>query len=835
MKKACSVCLSNCLRLHGAQGENEDSAACLLCASRKREEDEHQNQQRIHAERNPSFLKKMATSTMNTLRLPMSFVRDQIDRLDGSILLEGPSGGKWRVNLQGSFESFSLNFGQGWEKFVADHVLQVDDLLTFSLSAKSHFQVEVYDGAGCLKPSALDAKVPEMEVAEAARPVAETALAARPVARIAGAEVEPARSVAGNAKVEVAEPARPVVGIAEAEVAEPARSVAGIAEAEVAEPARPVAGIAEAEVAEPARSVVEIAERSDPDSGDGLIKLVKSDQELLPEQHIVRGIVVSRRSPVTQLEKDRALQAAKSLELANPNVLLVMSRQNVYKGFWLGIPKQFAKEWMPSENNEVEIVNKGGHSWPAKWIVGRGGLSSGWRRFSLDHRLEEHDVCVLEMIDKVNYVLLVHIFRVLKSPGEDPGLYPRTISPDRRNSRKSFNCHEADGTLGEGSQRKSSRRAGHNGTHTLEPDSATKSLEHRSEHLLTGCSGPGEQDESRAAKDTPAAPQQSSRHRSGLLGDDMAAPGDVATRGSGADEQGETRVVKGTPTAKQAVLTPISSGQDGHEADGTPGDGSERKRRCSQRDVQVVERTLEPDTATKSSKRNKRNFEDDKASPAKGKELASSDHEEIGTSGAELLANDIQKIVDEINSKDRAGGAGDEVPLRACGTAAAVEPQPGLALICYENGSGRDYQFVEHSSSARADFSPEVDYTDPDDVHQQIVHGPDPALASGRKKTTRLDDVLEIVHVPATGPFRGRKKEKRQEYKVLHIYQGRNFGSGTEYLTELEGYSEREDRTELEGYSEREDRTYLDRDDDTGFWWVPCEQFGWDMMRCYIG
>jgi hypothetical protein len=146
MKKACSVCLSNCLRLHGAQGKNEDVAACSRCASRRPEEDEHRNQQRTQADRNPSFLKKMAKSNMSTLRLPLSFVRDQIDRLDGSVgsvILEGPSRGKWRVKLQGSFQSFSLNFGQGWEKFVADNVLQVDDLLTFSLSAKSYFQVEV--------------------------------------------------------------------------------------------------------------------------------------------------------------------------------------------------------------------------------------------------------------------------------------------------------------------------------------------------------------------------------------------------------------------------------------------------------------------------------------------------------------------------------------------------------------------------------------------------------------------------------------------------------------------------------------------------------------------
>jgi hypothetical protein len=74
----------------------------------------------------------------------------------------------------------------------------------------------------------------------------------------------------------------------------------------------------------------------DPDSGDGLIKLAKSEQGgLLPEHLVIGGNVLSRRRPVTELETERALQAAESLEPANPNILLVLSKQNVYKGFWL--------------------------------------------------------------------------------------------------------------------------------------------------------------------------------------------------------------------------------------------------------------------------------------------------------------------------------------------------------------------------------------------------------------------------------------------------------------------------------------------------------------------
>jgi hypothetical protein len=49
-----------------------------------------------------------------------------------------------------------------------------------------------------------------------------------------------------------------------------------------------------------------------------------------------------------------------------------------------------------------------------KWLVNHSGrlLSAGWKRFAVDHLLEEGDVCVFEMIDRVNLTLLIHIFRI---------------------------------------------------------------------------------------------------------------------------------------------------------------------------------------------------------------------------------------------------------------------------------------------------------------------------------------------------------------------------------------------------------------------------------------
>ena len=141
MKKACSVCVVNCVRLHGGVEEDEDANACLFCAVRKPKEGE--DVANVQADRNPSFLKKITESTMSTLKIPLSFVADHTERLGESVILEGPGKEHWSVELHRSARSFSISFGQGWEQFVEDHVLQIGDQLSFSLSEKSYFQVEV--------------------------------------------------------------------------------------------------------------------------------------------------------------------------------------------------------------------------------------------------------------------------------------------------------------------------------------------------------------------------------------------------------------------------------------------------------------------------------------------------------------------------------------------------------------------------------------------------------------------------------------------------------------------------------------------------------------------
>jgi hypothetical protein len=75
--------------------------------------------------------------------MPASFVKRSVTRIGTRVTLEGPGNEKWEVQIGPGKEKYSLEFGDGWHKFAVDHVLQIGDQLSFTLTAESHFQVVV--------------------------------------------------------------------------------------------------------------------------------------------------------------------------------------------------------------------------------------------------------------------------------------------------------------------------------------------------------------------------------------------------------------------------------------------------------------------------------------------------------------------------------------------------------------------------------------------------------------------------------------------------------------------------------------------------------------------
>ncbi|CAM6026424.1 unnamed protein product [Sphagnum balticum] len=111
----------------------------------------------------PTFIKTVMPTTVRSrnceLHLPAFFFRSHGNRFQKFVLLRGPSGQVWPVNLCVSCGSKSgrptVRFARGWKAFALDHGLDVGDELVFTLIAFSRFSVAVLDGAGNKKTSSL--------------------------------------------------------------------------------------------------------------------------------------------------------------------------------------------------------------------------------------------------------------------------------------------------------------------------------------------------------------------------------------------------------------------------------------------------------------------------------------------------------------------------------------------------------------------------------------------------------------------------------------------------------------------------------------------------------
>lgn len=84
-----------------------------------------------------------------------------------------------------------------------------------------------------------------------------------------------------------------------------------------------------------------------------------------------------------------------------------------------GNPFRWANRHFRTLEKKDVILRMKENTWNAKFLYCKsknsGGLSSGWRNFALDNKLQEFDVCLFEPSSAVNNSIVfdVSIFRVL--------------------------------------------------------------------------------------------------------------------------------------------------------------------------------------------------------------------------------------------------------------------------------------------------------------------------------------------------------------------------------------------------------------------------------------
>ncbi|XP_009793972.1 putative B3 domain-containing protein At5g58280 [Nicotiana sylvestris] len=96
-----------------------------------------------------------------------------------------------------------------------------------------------------------------------------------------------------------------------------------------------------------------------------------------------------------------------NLQSANPSFIKSMVRSHVYSCFWLGLPTRFCEDHLPKSTVNVLLVDEEGSEYEALFIGKRTGLSGGWRAFALDHKLDDGDALVFELVEATKFKVYI--------------------------------------------------------------------------------------------------------------------------------------------------------------------------------------------------------------------------------------------------------------------------------------------------------------------------------------------------------------------------------------------------------------------------------------------
>uniref|UniRef100_A0ACD5X8L2 Uncharacterized protein n=1 Tax=Avena sativa TaxID=4498 RepID=A0ACD5X8L2_AVESA len=286
------------------------------------------------------------------LRIPPSFSQ-YLENEIGLVYLFGQSGNRWLADLASDTEGFF--FENGWKDFVTDHSIEEGHILTFCYNGDSHFSVVIFDEMYIEKPSAFRAKPSYDLVATTERDEEDKQISSAPLEENNGTKRNRTGEIDANSS--------------------------------------------------------KLRKRSDVASIDYKSASRNGTEDVMRVQR--QPAVMSQRPPVSQGWKNYALQKAKQYKSKYPITLQIMKKTYVYKTYFMIIPSEFVREYLPHTDKKLTLFDPYGNVWEVTYVYCSqryaGAFSEGWGKFSLGNHLEEFDVCVFELLSED--IIKVHIYR----------------------------------------------------------------------------------------------------------------------------------------------------------------------------------------------------------------------------------------------------------------------------------------------------------------------------------------------------------------------------------------------------------------------------------------
>ncbi|MCL7045257.1 hypothetical protein MKW94_015624, partial [Papaver nudicaule] len=105
------------------------------------------------------------------------------------------------------------------------------------------------------------------------------------------------------------------------------------------------------------------------------------------------------------MERAEIFQSELEQKSEHPSCVKSMVRSHVYSCFWLGLPNKFCESHlsMNCKKWDMVLVNEKGVEYDTIYLPERTGLSGGWKAFALDHKLDDGDAVVFELIEPARF------------------------------------------------------------------------------------------------------------------------------------------------------------------------------------------------------------------------------------------------------------------------------------------------------------------------------------------------------------------------------------------------------------------------------------------------
>ncbi|CAL1391635.1 unnamed protein product [Linum trigynum] len=109
--------------------------------------------------------------------------------------------------------------------------------------------------------------------------------------------------------------------------------------------------------------------------------------------------------------KDAVMKRAQELEASLPRnfptMIKLMLPSHISGGFWLGLCKKFCVKHLGEKDMMMDLEDEDGKVFPVNCLVGKTGLSGGWRKFSTDHKLVKGDVVVFQLVKANKFMVYI--------------------------------------------------------------------------------------------------------------------------------------------------------------------------------------------------------------------------------------------------------------------------------------------------------------------------------------------------------------------------------------------------------------------------------------------